>query len=347
MKLDESGSLLLVGTIALAVILSAPPARSYCSVGGCGNGEDSWLASAQSFISSDVPSAGIAQSSNGQYTSFKTGEAASVAAANTTQDSAALKTNLDYAPSSESRSSHFPKQELLMPLESISGGDVVVDVSNHRTIGDSHIKGAISMPSKSLLYDNESLLPDLQSAAIIGAAGISEDDAVIVYSDNFSSGEATFVLWRLCYLGQRSVKSLDGGLDDWNAASLPMEIQKNTRAATKYSPNLRPELLADYDYVKSGTPQMVDARSFQDYGKGRINNASLITSESVLKDGRLKEKDELDDAFAKLNKSRPVVVYSSDFMRASIVWYALQLMGFDSRIYAWQDWQAREASRAG
>ena len=32
----------------------------------------------------------------------------------------------------------------------------------------------------------------------------------------------------------------------------------------------RTELLADYDFVKSGQAQMVDARSFQEYGKARI-----------------------------------------------------------------------------
>ncbi|VVB71858.1 Putative thiosulfate sulfurtransferase [uncultured archaeon] len=344
-ELDNKSSLLLVGTIVLAAMLSAPLAGAYCSVGGCGSGEDSWLASAQSFISSDVPTVGAAQNTNAQYSSFKEGANATAATVNKTMDSMAPKINLDYVPSSESRSNLFLKGELLKPLESFSGRDVIVDVSNQRSKINSHIRGAITMPSKSLLYDNGTLLPDLQSAAILGAAGISQDDAVVVYGDNFSSGEATFVLWRLKTLGHKNVRALDGGLDDWNAASLPMEIKKNTRPQTQYSLDLRPELLADYGYVKSGVPQIVDARGFLDYGKGRITNAFLITPESVLRDGRLKTGEELNDTFAKLDKSRTVVVYSSDFNSASLVWYALQLMGFDTRIYTWQDWQAHEVSQ--
>ena len=42
---------------------------------------------------------------------------------------------------------------------------------------------------------------------------------IVVYSDDFSSGDATFVFWALKYLGQENLKVLDGGLEDWKAAS--------------------------------------------------------------------------------------------------------------------------------
>ena len=60
----------------------------------------------------------------------------------------------------------------------------------------------------------------------------------------------------------------------------------------------------------------------------------------VLEEGRLKAGTDLKDAFARLNASRKVVVYSDDIYEASVVWFALQLMGFDVRIYTWQDWLA-------
>ena len=91
---------------------------------------------------------------------------------------------------------------------------------------------------------------------------------------------------------------------------------------------------------------MVDARSFQEYGKARIGNATFISPENVLEEGRLKPGAGLKDTFARLNASRTVVVYSDDIYGASVVWFALQLMGFDARIYRWQDWQAHEEEKA-
>jgi thiosulfate/3-mercaptopyruvate sulfurtransferase len=180
--------------------------------------------------------------------------------------------------------------------------------------------------------------------AQLGKAGISDKDAVVVYSDTFGSGEAAFVLWMLRYLGQENVQALDGGLQDWIAASLPLETKENVRPQSKYVPHLRPELLFDYDFIKSGKAQLVDARTFQDYGKSRIPNAIFIIPESLLEGGRIKAASNLNDTFARLSRSQTVAVYSNDLLNASLVWYALQLMGFDSGTYTWQDWQAHEGA---
>jgi len=229
--------------------------------------------------------------------------------------------------------------EYLKPLSSISQDDTMLDVSNRRSKNDGNIIGAVNIPSRSFLND-DGTLKSIEDAAV------SSRDSVIVYSDNFSSGESTFVFWLLRYLGHEDVRALDGGLEDWKRASLPLETKLNVHDPAKYAPNPKPELLADYDYVKSGSAQLVDARDFLEYGKGRIPGAAYIGTDSVLEDGRLKSGPALNDTFAKLKNNRPIVVYSSDFMSASLVWYALQLMGFDSRIYSWQDWQANERSRA-
>ncbi len=50
--------------------------------------------------------------------------------------------------------------------------------------------------------------------------------------------------------------------------------------------------------------------------------------------------------FSRLAKDKPIVVYSSDYSRSSLVWYALQLMGYEASIYTWEDWKAHESSDA-
>lgn len=331
-----------LGFIMAASLLMSQAEGSACSVGGCIGGE-SWTASAQSFLSSDVPIVGVTQNQNKPPNSFKAGMTAG-GRANTTQNSTVPNIGWEYIQT-ESRTKLFLAPQLLKPMDSISEEYVVLDVSNKRSVGEARIRGAVGIPSKLFLYENGSMRMASELAAILGEAGISDKDAVVVYSDNFNSGEAAFVLWMLCYIGHENVQALDGGLEDWTAASLPLETKENIRPAASYIPHQRAELLSDYDFIKSGNAQMVDARTFQDFGKSKIPDAIFISPESILEGGRIKEGTKLNDTFARLDMSRPVAVYSNDLLNSSLVWFALQLIGFDSRIYEWQDWQAHEFAK--
>ena len=52
-------------------------------------------------------------------------------------------------------------------------------------------------------------------------------------------------------------------------------------------------------------------------------------------------KTTLKEVFSSLDKrSMPVVVYTNTGVKASMIWLALTLLGYDARIYTWQDWQA-------
>ena len=341
----------------LAIIIAASAMTSWaeggCSVGGCGGGGESWTASAQAFMNSDVPLVGVTGNQNAKSSSFSSGSvqagqpvggAINKTINSTISVSSPIVSGVYVAPGS--RADLFPAPMMLKSLDAISEKEVVLDVSNRHSSGQAHIRGSVNIPAKSFFYENGTLRNVTDLAAILGGAGISQEDAVMVYSDSFGSGEATAVLFMLRYLGQEKARALDGGLDNWIAASLPMETKENLRSPASYATRPRAELLADYDFVKSGQAQMVDARSFQDFGKASIGNATLINPENVLEEGRLKSGTGLKDTFARLNASRTVVVYSDDIYGASVVWFALQLMGFDARIYTWQDWQAQEAGRA-
>jgi len=336
--------------IIIAALVMTTWAEGGCSVGGCGGGDDSWAASAQSFMNSDAPLVGVTANQNtnsfssGSFRAGQpVGEAVNKTVNNTVPSSIPSLSGVYVAPGS--RADLFPAPGMLKSLDAISEKDVVLDVSNSRSPGEAHIRGAIHIPAKSFFYENGTLRSVSELAEILGGAGISREDGVMVYSDSFSSGEATTVLCMLRYLGQEDVRALDGGLDNWIAASLPLETKENVRAPVSYATSQRTELLADYDFVKSGQAQMVDARSFQDYGKARIGNATFISPENVLDGGRLKAGAGLKDTFARLNASRTTVVYSDNIYGASVVWFALQIMGFDARIYTWQNWQAHEEEK--
>ncbi len=325
-----------LGIVFMAFALMASTSAK-CPASGCGGGGN-WEASAQAFLNSDVPLVGTNQIDQAKNSSFKAGNEAENRAQNGTDDISKPKAQTDYVQPAY-RSDLFIRGDLLKSLPTVSSSELILDVSNTYAPGEAHIRGAIHIPSKSFLYGNGTLRPVSEIAEILSDAGVSSDDSIVVYSDAFRSGEATFVLWLLRYLGHEDVKALDGGLDDWTAASLPLETKGNSRNATSYAFNLKPELLANYEYVKSGTPQTVDTRTFQEFGKGRLPQAFFIGMDSVLEGGKVKAGDQLNDTFAKLDSDRQIVVYSTDFYNSSLVWYALQLMGFDSRLYSWQDWQ--------
>ncbi len=333
--------LILLG-IALAAMLFLPLTGAKCPPGGCGSGKDYWLESAQAFLNPDIPTTGPSQDKSAGTGSFRAGVSGE-GVVNPVNNKTFVKVSTDLVEPG-SRTGLFPVGVFLQPMGSFSNQDIV-DVSNQRSDGVGHIKGTIHLPWNSFLSDDGNLRPVPEVAAVLGAAGISKEDALIVYSDTFGSGEAAFLFWLLRYLGHDNVKALDGGLKDWNLASLPLDMKQNVRSPTNYTPSIRPDLLASYDYVNSGKAQLVDARPFLDFGKGKIRDAFFINPDQVLQNGKVKAGAELNDTFAKLDRERPVVVYSSDYRSASLVWYALQLMGFDSRLYTWQDWQARGQSK--
>ncbi|MGV8174447.1 MAG: sulfurtransferase [Methanothrix sp.] len=327
----------LVSLIASAAILPGEAAGS-CSIGGCG-GAESWTATAQSFLSTDVPLVGVAASDTARSDlansgSFKAGIYVGLPANRTGNRMISAPAGVYVTPGS--RDELFVSPEMLKPLDALSEDEVVLDVSNDGSSGRAHLRGAINVPAASFFEENSTMQNASDLAAMLGRSGISSDDAVMVYSDTFSSGEATAVLWALHSLGQESVRALDGGLDNWIGASLPLETASNSFPPVEYVPGPSRKFEADQDLVRSESVQLVDARSILDYGRARIGNATFIGPDDVLDEGRLKPN--LNDTFARLNESRTVVVYSDDIYGASLVWFALMLMDYDARICLVQEY---------
>jgi len=303
-----------IGLIALSLLgLLIPGVYAGCACSAVGNWDSS------GFLNSDVPGVQSATESTG----------ASTASSSSSQN----------APQTAPRSDLFPGQ-ILKPLQSVSSSDLVLDVSNDNGYGQSHLKGALHVSSKSFLNDDGTLKPVSELAKILGDAGVSRKDPVVIYSDDL--GDSAFIFWTLRYLGHDDVKVLDGSLEDWKAAKLPFDSSQNTRPAANYTPSVRQELLADYKNVTSGSALIVDARPFMEFSKARIPNSISMDFTKVLENGKIKNRDSLTNVFSGLAKNKPVIVYSSDYNRASLLWYALQLMGYNAEIYTWQDWAAHQ-----
>jgi len=238
----------------------------------------------------------------------------------------------------------FVHKEYLASVDDVADSDLILDVG--RGYANSHIKGAVPLYWEELLDEENKPRSASEMAQILGGAGISNEDSVIIYGDCTDCGGksvATFVFWAMRYLGHDNVKLLDGGIEEWETAEKPVETKTNSRPATTYTPRPRPALISDYEEITSGEVQLVDARTFQEFATEKIPGAIHIEYERMLDNGRIKNANNLDDVFSSLEKDIPVAVYSNAGAKASMIWYALQILGYDSSIYTWNDWLAHQS----
>lgn len=228
---------------------------------------------------------------------------------------------------------------VLVPLSAVGNQDVILDISPSAT---EYIQGAVAINYETLLDENKRLRPASELARLFGDAGISENDSVLIYGECQPCGggpsAATYVYWAMKYLGHQRVQVLDGGIDDWVAASMPTEAEPATLPPVAYRPTIRPELMASYEYVVNGQAQIVDARTAPEFEAGSVPGAINIPYENVLDEKKIKDQSGLEQTFAALTEDRPVVVYTNTGVKASMVWFALSLMGYDARLFTWQDW---------
>jgi thiosulfate/3-mercaptopyruvate sulfurtransferase len=148
-------------------------------------------------------------------------------------------------------------------------------------------------------------------------------------------------------LGHDKVRVMDGTVADWKDLGHPTTGETSIRPPTSYATDYVPEFIATYDYVKSGAPQIIDARTMQDFGAGSIPGAINIPYESVIKNNKIKDEASLKRTLSVFSKTRPVVVYTQTGIKASVVWFALKLLGYDAKLYSWQDWYINEKALKG
>lgn len=195
----------------------------------------------------------------------------------------------------------------------------------------------------------------------IGELGISHKSKIVVYDDNRSRDSAR-VWWLLRYWGAGDVRLLNGGWKGWKAADLPVsseepQVERATFKATAATERLMTaqEVL---DILKSGAIQIVDARSEAEFCGidkqknkvgGAIPGAKHLEWDDLIdsKTDRFKDADELRRLFAeaKIELDRPAVSHCQSGGRASVMAFALELMGVrDVRNYyrGWSEWGNEE-----
>ncbi len=231
---------------------------------------------------------------------------------------------------------------MIAPLEEAASGTIYLDISENST---EHIPGSIVIPYTQFLNHTVVRSAD-ELAALLGDAGISREDSVIVYGECMPCGggpaPATFVYWILRSLGQNNVKLLDGMVEDWAAAGLLTSSNVSVLPAKVFLPDVNSDFTAEYSYVQSGQAQGVDARSIEEWANYSIPGATPIPYESVISGNRLRDESRLERVFGILDREQRVVVYTNTGLKASLVWYALELLGYDARLYSYENYRINQ-----
>lgn len=124
-----------------------------------------------------------------------------------------------------------------------------------RDYAQGHIPGAVYADLNRDLSDlskqglGRHPLPDAQAfSAVLGRWGWTPDTPVVAY-DEASGAYAARLWWLLRLIGAGDVAVLDGGLNAWKAAGLPLDAEIPVRTPT--------QVAAEFDSGKSlGTPQL-------------------------------------------------------------------------------------------
>lgn len=256
----------------------------------------------------------------------------------------------------------YPRPELLVEPAELAAARaeprwVVLDARGEAAYRQGHVPGARWVDHSQWAQ----AFADGQDAAAwsqrIGALGITQDSRVVVY-DASQSRDAARIWWILRYWGVGNVRLLNGGWFGWQAGDFPV-----VQAAPAYNPAefeaiAAPQRLATQrsllDSLAAGSLQIVDARSEDEYcGTSALKNARAgavpgakhlewvdLIDESTQ---RFEPPAELRRMFAEagIDPQRPTATYCQSGGRASVMAFALELMGggqVQNYYRSWAQW---------
>ena len=136
----------------------------------------------------------------------------------------------------------------------LAGKTIIIDTRPLLEYLDGHIPGAINMDLMQFHWIDTSRIGirqfNRQMNILYSYMGLS-DTKFIVFYDNISGPSASRGVWLSHYFSQLNASILDGGLGEWKAKGLEIEIETNAFPHSKLSTTANADVLADLKMVKS------------------------------------------------------------------------------------------------
>lgn len=203
-------------------------------------------------------------------------------------------------------------------------------------------------------------LPTQEEAVrLLASLGIGPRTRVVIYDD--SGGlHASRLFFTLDVLGHPEVALLDGGIQAWRRARMPLTTQIPAVTGSDYRPGLRPERVASAEWIRErlGDPAvvLVDARTPAEYRGtdvrakrgGHIPGAVNIEWKQHLRaDQTFKPSPELRAMYERsgVTPNRTAVTYCQTHHRAAHSYFVLRLLGYPAVVgydRSWIEWGNRD-----
>ena len=220
-----------------------------------------------------------------------------------------------------------------------------------------HLPGAVGFNWETQLQDRlrRDIIGREGFEALVGGAGITNQDTVVLYGDN-NNWFAAYAFWLFKLYGHADVRLMNGGRVKWlNEDGRPLTADVMIVRPARYraaAPDLalRARVGEVLEAVEARSHNLIDVRSPDEFtGKviappgmtetaqrgGHIPGArSVPWSSAVNPDGTFRSRDELARIYlegAGVESSRPTIAYCRIGERSSHTWFVLRyLLGLDN-----------------
>ncbi|MCW3055173.1 MAG: sulfurtransferase [Chthonomonadales bacterium] len=227
-----------------------------------------------------------------------------------------------------------------------------------------HIPGAVYLDWTRDIVDLEAPVAAQVADArkmqeVLQAAGIGDDQEIVVYDTHPASQFATRLWWALRYYGHTRVRVLNGGWAKWTREGRPTTAEVPSYPAEVFIPHLHPEWRATaeevLDLLHASGVLLLDARDAGQYsgrirrGKrgGHIPGAKHLPREAFFQqNGTFRITPELASIVQEVG-ARPeerIVAYCNGGVAATSALFVLSLLGFPHLTNydgSWNEWAER------
>lgn len=229
-----------------------------------------------------------------------------------------------------------------------------------------HIKDSLFFDIKNI-KDHQSTLPHMLPSKEVfeqemSNIGIKNDDIIITYGQNGIIMGPCRAWWMIKGFGHKKVMVLDGGLENWKRAGLPVTDTQTVIAPSHYKANdfNQNSIVSIHDVIEASNKQIcpiIDARPADRFSgetaepregmrSGHIpNSINLPCSQLVDENGCIKPESDLEILFKEkglaLQKAQNYVTTCGSGVTACALALALNLLGINNvAVYdgSWSEW---------
>lgn len=226
-----------------------------------------------------------------------------------------------------------------------------------------YIKGARKI-DKANFVDRQSPIPNTMVDAKTfefeaRKLGISKKSKIVIY-DNIGIYLSPRIWWMFRLMGHKNVSVLNGGLSEWVENGYPTSSEwSKINEKGDFTANYQPQHYRNVDDIKNnlnaGIEIVVDARSQERFRgqvseprpnlkSGHIPKSVNIPFASVLKNGKMRSKDELKSIFRGIDGHPMVFTCGSGTTACILMLAASQISNNSLAVYdgSWAEWGSRE-----